>query len=276
LIEAQDPLGGDQGLWFAVVQCDGCGICFTNPRPNTSSIGAFYREDYGPHLRAKAPRRRSRFARHRPEKEPVPWHGRGRLLDFGCGAGEYLALMQSCGWSVAGLDFSPSAAAIAQDRLGVTVHVGTLPHPELAAESFDVITMWHVLEHLHDPLAALRAARGILVPGGKIHIAVPNIDSWPFRWFGRSWFGLDLPRHLTHFTPMTLMQMLEKAGYRPDPARLVRHSDWLRVSAGRAAQKPDAAWWQRVIARKYVARAVSWVCHLAGNTDGLYVSATKL
>src|SRR5579863_3223194 len=91
LIEAQDHHAGDDGLWFAVVQCDSCGACFTNPRPDPASIAQFYPGDYAPHQKHHQPkndRKRSpgwRFWKQpRVEKRPIPWHGKGRLLDFGC------------------------------------------------------------------------------------------------------------------------------------------------------------------------------------------------
>src|SRR5262249_34256030 len=138
------------------------------------------------------------------ERRVLPWHGNGRLLDFGCGGGSFLERMHKQGWSRVGLDTSEAAVRSIRSELGLAAPVGTLPHPELAPESFDVITMWHALEHVHAPLDVLREAHRLLAPGGRLLVAVPNIASWPFRWFGRDWFGLDLPRHLTHFEPETL------------------------------------------------------------------------
>src|SRR5262249_8349053 len=83
-------------------------------------------------------------------------------------------------------------------------------------------------------------ARRLLAPGGKVIVAVPNIDSLQFRWFGAAWYGLDLPRHLTHFTPDTLKAMLQRAGFGVRRMRMVRHSDWLRSSAPRPCGRPPA------------------------------------
>src|SRR5262249_20165886 len=154
-----------------------------------------------------------------------------RLLDFGCGGGSYLARMHGQGWDVTGLDVTPTAVAelIAKPRL--RAFAGSLPHPQLLGDTFDVITMWQSLEHVHAPLDVLREAHRLLAPSGKLIIAVPNIDSLPFRWFGQAWYGLDLPRHLTHFAPWTLRLLLHRAGFRAGKLRMVRHSSWLRSSA---------------------------------------------
>src|SRR5436305_265043 len=82
-----------------------------------------------------------------------------------------------------------------------------------------------------DRRRVLRAAYDLLAPGGRLMVAVPNIESAAFQWFGPAWFGLDLPRHLTHFTPPTLRAMFDAAGFRVARLRLIRHSDWLRSSA---------------------------------------------
>ena len=108
---------------------------------------------------------------------------------------------------------------------------GSLPHAELRTGSFDMITMWQSLEHFHQPLEMLE--RTSCWPlGGKLVAAVPNLESGSFRTFGPSWFGLDLPRHLVHFTPLTLRAMLERAGFRVESLRQVRRPSWLRARPG--------------------------------------------
>src|SRR5207245_2368088 len=200
------------------VQCQECGLCFTNPRPSAECMDQFYPEAYRPHRvrhrRAASLRARLLQACHQPRKEYQTFvrRGRGRLLDFGCGGGSFLLKMRDLAWQGPGLDTSPAAVERVR-QLGLPGLVGTLPHPDLEPESFDLITMWHSLEHVHAPLSVLQQAHRLLAPGGQLIVAVPNIDSLPFRWFGSAWFGLDLPRHLTHFAPWTLQLMLQRAGF---------------------------------------------------------------
>jgi SAM-dependent methyltransferase len=243
-------------------------------------MGQFYPAVYRPHrCTPKPPRRISlwrRIWRGAPnERRQLEWHGRGRVLDFGCGGGSFLAEMRAQGWQVTGLDVSAPTVERVRSELGLHVLEGSLPHDELKPESFDVITMWHSLEHVHQPREVLREANRLLAPGGKIIVAVPNIDSLPFRWFGRHWFGLDLPRHLTHFTPWTLPLMLERAGFRAGPVRLVRHSQWLRSSARWASADRRAPYWHRWLTTKPASRLATWYGYLTGQSDCILATAFK-
>jgi len=174
-----------------------------------------------------------------------------------------------------GLDVSTNAVQHVREELRLPALVGTLPHPELRPASFDVITMWHSLEHVHAPLEVLQEAHRLLVPGGKLIVAVPNIDSLPFRWFGAAWFGLDLPRHLTHFAPWTLHLMLERARFQVGPIRMVRHSSWLRSSAKLAFQQGKGPPWQRWLRSKSFSRLAAWYCSLTHQLDCMMVVATR-
>jgi SAM-dependent methyltransferase len=183
--------------------------------------------------------------------------------------------MQAQGWEVTGLDTSTTAVQRIRTQLGLRALAGTLPHPTLRPESFDVITMWNSLEHVHAPLDVLREANRLLVPGGKLLVAVPNIDSLPFRWFGSAWYGLDLPRHLTHFAPWTLQPMLEQAGFRPGPMRMVRHSDWLRCSARAAVRRRRGPHWHRWLTTKPASRLATWYGYLTKQCDCILAIATR-
>lgn len=278
LIEAPDATPGSPPLLFTVRQCLDCSLCYTSPRPSPSTIGPFYPDTYPPHRlrpdRAVRPVRVVRpWAWPRKERQTLPWQGEGRLLDFGCGSGSYLERMHRQGWQVIGLDVSDAAVERVREELGLPVLAGSLPHPALDPASLDVITMWHSLEHVHSPLEVLREARRLLAPGGTLLVAVPNIDSLPFHWFGPNWYGLDLPRHLTHFSPATLRLMVEAAGFRCDRLRMVRHSDWMRSSAKRACRTGQASRFQRWLRIKPASRLATWYTSLRGKADCMLLTA---
>lgn len=245
---------------FPIVRCQRCGLHFTNPRPTVDSMAAFYPQDYRPHL--------GKANHHRPLRSwyPLDWlkpsRSHSRLLDFGCGAGHFLAAMDRNGWEVAGLDVSQATVDSIRSGLGLTAFAGTLPHDELEAGSFDCVTLWHSLEHVHDPVTTLREARRLLTRDGRLIIAVPNFAGWSRRRFGEHWFGLDLPRHLTHFEPTTLTAMLQKAGFRVHEMRFARHADWIRSSAQRAGMR----WPNRLMSKRWAAEMIAryWV----GGGDG--------
>jgi SAM-dependent methyltransferase len=279
LVEAPEVEVGT-GLWFAVVQCHDCGLCFTNPRPSMQSIGQFYPPLYSPHHSTWKRLRRPKRARRlwlggRVKRRGLEWQGQGRLLDFGCGGGSFLVEMRALGWDVTGIDISAATVRRVRDEFDVRVLLGGLPHPELEDECFDVITMWQSLEHVHAPREVLREAHRLLAPGGKLIVAVPNIDSLAFRWFGRNWVGLDLPRHLTHFTPWTLPLMLERTGFRVGPVQLVRHSQWLRLSAQRARSDRRSPHWIGWLRTKPLSRVAAWYSFVTNQSDSILATAFK-
>ncbi len=285
LLEAPDFATAPRAS-FTVVRCRECGLCFTNPRPGPEDIGQFYGPAYGPHRvpcdaasgrhrGRRWPRTLARFDHRSFERGELAPHGRRRLLDFGCGGGAYLKRMHDRGWEVLGLDRSEVAARRVRSELGLSVLAGTLPHPDLRPESFELITMWQSLEHVHRPLEVLREAYRLLRPGGRLIAAVPNIRSAPFRWFGAAWFALDLPRHLTHFSPVTLPEMLRRAGFAVEGVRMVRHNTWLWRSAGRASKLRLGPGRLRWLTVRPFCRLASLYCLLSGQSDCMAATAVK-
>jgi 2-polyprenyl-3-methyl-5-hydroxy-6-metoxy-1,4-benzoquinol methylase len=183
--------------------------------------------------------------------------------------------MRERGWTVTGLDISAQAVHRSRSKLGLSVLLGSLPHPELTSERFELITMWQSLEHVHNPADVLRHAYDLLVPGGRVVVAVPNIDSHVFRWFGPAWYGLDLPRHLTHFSPITLQVMVEKAGFRVQGLRMVRHSSWLRASASLTSRFPFKPHWRRWLKSKAVSRLAAWYGYWTHQSDCIMATGVK-
>lgn len=138
----------------------------------------------------------------------------GTLLDIGCATGLFLQGMRGQGnWQVYGVEINPDVAAAARALHGLEVFAGTLEEARYPDKMFDVVTMWDVLEHLHDPAATLREIHRILKDDGMILVRVPNLASWDAKPFGRYWAGLDSPRHLYVFSPTTLAQLLCQNGF---------------------------------------------------------------
>jgi len=150
----------------------------------------------------------------------------GRLLEIGCGSGACLARMRRLGWEVQGVEPDTFAASIGRDTYGLDLYAGTLQQAGFPAESFDVITMNHVIEHVHDPLALLAECRRILRPGGRLVLTTPNTDSWGHKVFGRHWRGLEPPRHFMIFSLQNLEQCTKRSHF--DTLALRSISRWGR------------------------------------------------
>lgn len=136
-----------------------------------------------------------------------------RLLDVGCGNGRFLLRMRKLGWTVEGLDPDPRAAAVT-GQAGLLVHQGMLDSSTFPKNCFDAVTMSHVIEHVHDPIATIRHCHRILRPGGFLWIATPNLGAQGHATYGEHWRGLEPPRHLFIFSSSSLKLALRKAGFK--------------------------------------------------------------
>lgn len=134
-----------------------------------------------------------------------------RLLDVGCGSGEFVERMAKLGWNAEGIDFDPEAIHNGASR-GLRVSVGSLVEQHYCDSCFDAVCLNHSLEHMPEPLETLRQVRRILKPGGRMTLTVPNADSLGHRIFGSNWIHLDPPRHLYLFGPRSLRHMAIAAG----------------------------------------------------------------
>ncbi|PWB95616.1 class I SAM-dependent methyltransferase [Methylosinus sporium] len=145
--------------------------------------------------------------RHLPPRRRV-----GKVLDIGCGNGAFLRIAGSCGWETFGVDPDPEAVETCV-RQGSNVRLGGAEQFCDESGSFDVITMNHVIEHLHDPIAVLKMCNRLLKPDGRLWLETPNIDSLGHRRYGRDWRGLEPPRHLVLFNSRSLTMALHDAGF---------------------------------------------------------------
>ena len=220
LFTATDRLYHTTAKEFAVVRCQECGLARLDPQPAAGELRAYYPENYWFAPDESAASRMEEAYRRLVLRDHVRFvtqalggsRARGRLLDVGCGGGLFLGMMRERGYRVVGLDVSREAAAVAWKRQQAPAVCGDLANAPLGAGSFAGITMFHVLEHVHDPRAYLEAARELLAPDGRLVVQVPNAASWQFRVLGRWWNGLDVPRHLFDFRDRDVEKLLEACG----------------------------------------------------------------
>ena len=198
------------GEIFRVVRCTGCGLIYVNPQPPADEIVRYYPQTH----QSSAPAAYERSdARPRIKLVSSLFGGTpGRILDMGCGKGLLLAGLQKTGWEVFGTELSEVSAQIAGSA-GITVYNLPVEECPFEPESFDVVTLYHSLEHMINPQKTLTAVHRLLRPGGFLVVEVPNIGSWYAGTFGIEWFHFDVPRHLYHFNQQTLRRMLEACGF---------------------------------------------------------------
>ena len=200
---------------FVIVQCENCSFKFTNPRPDQESIGAYYEsEDYISHSDTNKGliNKAYQVVRSIAVKDKLELINKlspkGAILDYGCGTGYVLAACQKDGWKVEGFEPNPTANKQAEERLGKYVEKVSLERFEKA--SFEIITMWHVLEHVHTLNETFQELLALLKPGGVMLVAVPNADSLDAQKYGENWAAYDVPRHLYHFNQATMKRFLKK------------------------------------------------------------------
>jgi len=183
---------------------------------------AYQEEGYDPFLSLDKPKgifdRAYRIAR----KYALSWKKRlvskivepnAVILDGGCSTGEFLAVLKDQ-YVVEGFEPEPEAAKWARNRFGLTVHTGDLGSVSFKNDQFDLITLWHVLEHIPDLTRDINRLHDMLRPGGKLLIAIPNISSFDAKIYKENWVALDAPRHLWHFTLGTMSSLAESTGFK--------------------------------------------------------------
>jgi len=237
------------GKW-SLYRCGSCASAYLDPRPTAKTIGLAYQRYFThnetpgystlPVLSKLKRRLVNGYQNHRfgTRYEPasifgipavslvpngratidarmrhLPVGGRNRtMLDVGCGNGSFLLSARSAGWKAVGVDFDEKAVTTARSH-GLDVRLGGVETLDPATERFDVITLSHVIEHVHHPVSVLEACYDLLKTGGHIWIDTPNISSQGHEYFGRNWRGLEPPRHLVLFTLQSMRNALEMVGF---------------------------------------------------------------
>ncbi|MBI1969214.1 class I SAM-dependent methyltransferase [Candidatus Woesearchaeota archaeon] len=195
-----------------LLQCMKCGIIILKNIPPQKIVNSYYGggfyDEQGERFHPLLEKLVFLF-RYGRARKVIQLAGKGRVLDVGFSRGIMLSLLRERGWESYGITNSRNVFLHGK-KIRIRVRHGELPKASFPSAFFDIITFWHVLEHVRGPILYIRECRRILKPGGVVIIEVPNIGSTSARWFRCNWLGLDLPRHLYHFTPASLQYLLEK------------------------------------------------------------------
>ncbi|CAA9319495.1 MAG: SAM-dependent methyltransferases [uncultured Cytophagales bacterium] len=205
------------GEAFNIRECTQCEFKFTSPRPSQDAIGPYYQsEAYISHSDSTAGviNKLYHAVRRKTLADKVnlinQLHPKGTLLDIGCGTGNFLKACTDAGWLTKGVEADPATRQKAIQTSGCEVQADLLQ--AYKGKKFDVITLWHVLEHLHQLEESLLKIKGLLAKEAVLVIAVPNSGSFDARYYQQYWAAYDVPRHLYHFNPDTLSKLLAKYG----------------------------------------------------------------
>src|SRR5271168_848705 len=287
-LEAPDRFHGRSQL-YRLERCRGCSLVRLQNPPPPSDIGQHYGVDYD-------------RAIGNAGEDPEHWYerrdyllklkSRGAILDLGCNTGGFLSTLKGPNWQLYGVEMSEIVAEQARKRCGADVFVGDILDAPFAPASFDVITAFHVMEHLYEPREVLAKVSEWLRPGGVFYAMMPNIDSAGARIFGTYWYPLELPRHLFHFSPASFRRLIGPVGlqelsitthrevYIESSVRYIfdefcRRIGYTRVPMAKAT-KPGIPW--RVIRKMFrltVLPVLTGAASLAGDGESLNVVLRK-
>jgi len=209
------------GETFSVWRCNNCTSCFTQDVPDAKNIGRYYADEkyishsdtqegmvnkvYHKVRKLTLKHKRKIIRRESGMKQ-------GSMLDVGAGTGSFVSEMKHSGWDAFGIETDASARENAKKLHGVDLLPGDAIYT--LNKTFDVITLWHVLEHVHDLKGYGRAFKKLLNPGGLLLIAVPNYLSSDAKHYGPNWAAWDVPRHLYHFSPRAMETFLMNSGFK--------------------------------------------------------------
>jgi SAM-dependent methyltransferase len=209
------------GEIFDICQCPACLFAMTLPQPSPAEIGKYYQTpDYVSHSETTKGivNKLYRIVRKKNTENKINLinrlsTNRGNLLDVGCGAGYFLSACKENGWNIEGVEVDEGARSTAENRTRQLIYP-SLDAAEANNKTFDVITLWHVLEHLHDVRNAFAQLQRLLKPAGTLIIALPNPLSADAEYYREYWAAYDVPRHLSHFSPQSVNMLADKHSLR--------------------------------------------------------------
>lgn len=210
-LEGPDRFHHGAGI-YQLVRCPTCSLVWIKNPPAPNEMGRHYSDNYYNVLEQGAEADAGRWRWHRDLL--LKFKRQGSLLDLGCSSGSFLASVQEHFAPLYGIEMSAEAARRAEERTGAEVFTGDVLDAPFAAGSFDAITAFDVLEHMYKPREVVQRAWKWLKPGGVFYVSLPNIGSWEAKMLRSYWYGLELPRHLCHFSPTSLRRLFFAAGFR--------------------------------------------------------------
>ena len=203
---------------FQIHECSSCGLLFTEPRPSKDKIGSYYKsEEYYSHQENKhgfIPKVYEKVKTvNLKRKYKIATKGLkdGKVMDIGCGVGDFLHTMEKHNWECTGVEPYEDAKMIARKRIKASLY-SPEETDEMPDASFDLITMWHVLEHVDDLKWQVEQLARLIKPNGRIVIAVPNYKSYDAQYYKELWAAYDVPRHLNHFNKKVLANIFKTKG----------------------------------------------------------------
>lgn len=208
-LHAPDRLHGRRER-YTLLRCLDCSLVWLSLPPKPEEMLDHYTEAYDKLISAAGQNSPGRWGFRK--EALAPYKQSGALLDLGCSSGAFLQSLSGGNWHLSGIEMSAESAKIAQAKTGAEVFVGEILDAQFPPASFDVITCFDVLEHLYEPRRVMARVGEWLKPDGIFYVLVPNIDSAEARVFGSYWHGLELPRHLFHYSPASLKFLAESAG----------------------------------------------------------------
>jgi 2-polyprenyl-3-methyl-5-hydroxy-6-metoxy-1,4-benzoquinol methylase len=255
---------------YRLMRCSDCSYVWLKEPPKPEEMGRHYGALYDSFI--------ARAGEHSPgrwqsrQKAIFPHKQRGDLLDLGCSSGSFLDSMKGDAWRLHGIEMSSKAAQAAREKTGAEIFCGDILSAPFPEESFEVITCFDVLEHVYEPQKVLAKISQWLKPGGIFYTLVPNIDSGEARVFKTYWYGLELPRHLSHFCPASLRHLAQSVGLRELSIETHRNSAmeyslrYLNTDVLRrfgVSRPPLAAAGEPTLAWKVFRKALRWTVYRA-------------